>query len=214
MQVESSPVSEAIELKAASFLNNIKQSTADLHLRLESQALLSAIMMPSVTKLQYYYYLSLMLKIEEVYERIVVKQLVGTFPGFEQRKASLLLLEDLKNIGDIAPETFMVKDYNIAFEKISIPFALGFMYVMEGSKLGGKVIYKHIHRTLGYSANDGAKFIADTGNNTFVLWKEFLSTFSIFVAENECEEEAIQGAEYAFRSIHDFFESNRLIYEN
>ncbi len=206
--------SAAIEPKAVSFIQKIKQSTAESHLRLESQALLSAIMLPSVTRLQYCHYLTLMKKIEEVYERKIVTQLAGSFAKFEQGKASHLITDDLNNIGVIAPQSFVGRDYSIPAEKISIPFSLGFMYVMEGSKLGGKVIYKHIHRTLGYSENCGAKFIADYGNNTFVLWKEFLSKFSTYVSQNDCEEEAIQGAEYAFSSIHYFFELNSLVYED
>lgn len=205
--------SSTLETKAALFIHKIKQSTAELHLRLESQALLSAIMMPSVTRLQYYYYLILMKKIEEAYEQNIVPQLASTFPVFEQRKASQLISDDLNNIGDIAPQSFVSKDYTIHGEKISLPFAWGFTYVMEGSKLGGKVIYKHIHRTLGYSEHGGAKFIADYGVDTFRLWKEFLSKFSMYVTQNDCEAEAIQGTEYAFSSIHDFFELNRLAYE-
>jgi heme oxygenase len=106
-----------------------------------------------------------------------------------------------------------VHDYAIP-GVISTPFALGFMYVMEGSKLGGKVIYKHINRTLGYTPDSGARFIADYGNDTFVFWKAFLSHLSNYVMENDCEEEAIQGAEFAFSSIYDFLELNRLVYES
>ncbi len=119
-----------IEPKAALFIHRIKKSIADLHLRLESQALLSAIMTPFVTRLQYYYYLVLMKKIEEVYERDVVTHLAGTFPGFKHKKASQLISNNLYNISDTAPESLMMKDYTILGEKISIPFALGFMYVM------------------------------------------------------------------------------------
>lgn len=201
------------ESKIASFIHKIKKSTADLHLRLESQALLHAIMTPSVTHLQYYYYLILMKNIEEVYEKKIVRQLAA-FADFEQRKASQLITDDLSNIGIVAPQPVALEDYTIPGEEISTAFSLGFMYVMHGSKLGGKVIYKHIHRTLGYSENCGAKFIADYGNNTFGLWKEFLFKFSTHVTQNECEEEAIQGARYAFSSIHCYFESNKLVYED
>jgi len=204
--------SSTLETKAAWFIHKIKQSTAELHLRLESQALLSAIMKPSVTRLQYYCYLILMKKIEEVYEKNIVAQLASTFTVFEQRKASQLISDDLYNISNTASEILVLTDYTIP-EKISLPFAWGFMYVMEGSKLGGKVIYKHIHRTLGYSKNGGANFIADYGVDTFSLWKECLSKFSMYVTQNDCEAEATQGAEYAFSSIHDFFELNRLAYE-
>ena len=85
---------------------------------------------------------------------------------------------------------------------------LGAMYVMEGSKLGGKVISKHIQQTLAFSESCGAKFVSNYGVNTVALWKIFLSKFSEYVVENDCEEEAIRGANGAFTSIYDYFESN------
>jgi heme oxygenase len=206
--------SATTQSKAASLLQQVKKSTADLHSQLESQELLCALMSHSVTRLHFWYYLTLMKKIEEAYEKKVVPLLAGTFPEFEHRKASQLISDDLTHIGDMAPQGFVLKDYTIPGERVRVPFALGFMYVMEGSKLGGKVIYKHIQRTLGYSERGGAKFIADYGNNTFVSWKDFLFKFSAYVVQNDCEEEAIRGAEYAFSSIYDFFESNRLVYED
>ena len=103
--------SSTLQTNAASFIHEIKQSTAELHARLESQALLSAIMLPSVTRLQYYYYLILMKKIEEVYERDIVAPLAASFAGFEQRKASQLISDDLNNIGDIAPQRFVNENY-------------------------------------------------------------------------------------------------------
>lgn len=200
------------ETRAASFAHDIKRSTAALHLHLESQVLLSAITAPSVTSLQYCFYLALMKKIEEAYEREILPVAAGLFEGFEMQKASQLLSDDLDSIGNIST-AYLLSDYVIPKERITLPFALGFMYVMEGSKLGGKVIYKHIHRTLGYSASNGAKFIADYGADTFGLWKVFLSTLSMYVTENDCAAEAIKGAEYAFSSIYDFFEANRATYE-
>ncbi|MDQ6812637.1 MAG: biliverdin-producing heme oxygenase [Bacteroidota bacterium] len=203
-----------MDTKASTFTHKIKDSTAELHLRLESQALLSAIMAPVVTPLQYYYYLLFMKKIEEVYETKVLTRLADIFPELEHTKASQLISDDFYSIdGNTAAKSFVMKEYTIPDEMISIPFAWGYMYVMKGSKLGGKVIYRHIHRTLGYSDSYGAKYIADYGNNTFGFWKEFLLKFSMYVAENNCEDEAIQGAEYAFSSIYDFLETNKLVYE-
>jgi heme oxygenase len=212
--MQTAPLSESsTETRAASFTYEIKRATLELHLRLESQALLSAIMMPSVSHLHYYCYLSVMKKIEEGYERDILERLPGSFVGHGQRKASELISDDLSNIRPIGLPIPAPEDYTIPGEKISVPFGLGFMYVMEGSKLGGKVIYKHIDRTLGYSKDRGAKYIADLGVDTFGLWKEFLSKFSIYVTKHHCEAEAIQGAKYAFSSIYDFFELNKLAYE-
>ena len=119
----------------------------------------------------------------------------------------------MHSIGYTLPKNSGLTHYSLPVKKIAAPFAWGFAYVMEGSKLGGKVIFKHIQRQLGFSENSGASFIAGDGVNTFGLWKEFLLKFSAYVTQNSCEDEAIQGAEYAFKSIYNFFEINRSLYE-
>jgi heme oxygenase len=213
MQMDDLKELSQAEKEAALFLQKIKKSTNELHVLLESNSLLSAIISPEVTIKQYYCYLILMHKIMEVYEKQILTQMKIIYPRYEQREASQLIAEDIQSIGYILPQDVTIKDYFLPGEKISGPFAAGVMYVIEGSKLGGKVIFKHILRTLKFSGNDGVKFIADHGVNTIEYWKEFLFNLSRYVVENDCEEEAIQGAEYAFRSIYNFFEKNRVVYE-
>lgn len=213
MQKDNLPPKVVITTREALFLQTIKKRTAEQHVLLESQPLLSSIMMTGVTVRQYCYYLILMKKIAEVYEANVLILLDIVFPEHTQRKMSQLIEEDLQSIGDVLPDDIISKDYTLPVEKLSVPFALGFMYVMEGSKLGGKVIFKHIHRTLGFTESRGAKYISDYGAGTVRLWKEFLTGFSGYITENNSEDVAIEGAKYAFTSIYDFFESNQLAYE-
>lgn len=203
----------AIGTEARLFLQTIKKTTAELHELLESNSLLSAIVDSNITVKQYYCYLILMKKVAEVYEERVLPRLAGALQGFEQTKASVLIAEDIQDIGYEPPHDNVLTDF-ILLKEMTVSFAFGFAYVMEGSKLGGKVIFKHIQRMLGFSEEHGAKFIADYGNNTGRVWKEFLSRFSQYVSKNNGEEAAIQGAEYAFTSIYCFFESNTVVYEN
>lgn len=203
----------AVSANADLFLQTLKKSTAELHALLESNSLLSTIISPHVTSQQYYCYLILMKKVAEVYEENVLPGLSVTLQGFEQTKASVLIAEDLQSIGYGLPHGIVPTDFTL-LKEMTVPFALGFAYVMEGSKLGGKVIFKHIQRMLGFGEESGAKFIFNNGNNTGRIWKEFLSRFSQYVIESNGEEEAIQGAKYAFTSIYCFFDSNRAVYEN
>jgi heme oxygenase len=149
----------------------------------------------------------------EGYEENVLPRLGGVVNNLQQTRASTLIIEDLQYIGyelpvDIAPANFVLAN------NMTVPYALGFMYVMEGSKLGGKVIFKHIQSTLGFSADWGARFISDYGNNTGIAWREFLTLLSTHVNDNGGEAEAIAGAKFCFSSIYEFFESNSLVYEN
>ena len=51
--------------------------------------------------------------------------------------------------------------------------ALGALYVLEGSTLGGQVIAKHIARQLGLTAEGGCRYYAAHGRETGAMWKGF-----------------------------------------
>jgi heme oxygenase len=203
-----------LKSKAESFQGSIKKETAGLHVMLESLPLLTAIVSPGVTDRQYYCYLVLMQKITDVYEREMLRLLPGIISMPGQTSQSKLIETDLEHIEYTLPRETGISDYEIPPGKLSVPFALGFMYVMEGSKLGGKVIFKHIHRHLGYTEESGAGYLAGYGADTAGHWKKFLLALSLYAVENDCEEEIIQGAMFAFSSIHGYFVINRLVYEN
>ena len=199
-----------INQKAATlFLQTLKSASRDGHVRLESNSLLSAMVSPFLTLRQYYSYLILMQKIIDAYERHICVKI-----GFGQGNSSFNIIEDIETIGVIPVNDALTKPYSLPSDKFSMSFALGFMYVMEGSKLGGKIIFKNIQRNFGFSEIHGAKFISDAGSDTIEHWKKFLNSFSNYIVENNTEKEAIKGAQYAFESIYDFFEVNHLFYED
>jgi heme oxygenase len=207
-------VDPALKSKAASFQRSIKEETAGMHARLESLSLLTAIVSAGVTVRQYYCYLLLMKQVSEVYEREILQLLPGLISGPAPAESSGQIQSDLNHMNYTIPGEPAIPAFEIPSDKLSVPFALGFMYVMEGSKLGGRVIYKNIHRSLGYAEDSGASYLGGNGTDTAGHWKKFFFWLSLYAVENDCEEEIIQGALFAFSSIHGYFVSNRLVYEN
>ncbi len=198
--------------KAGLFLKDLKQTTAGLHTLLESNALLSALLSPSLSVHQYYCYLFLMQKITVVYEQNIAGRLHNSFQQWTPRKSSPLLTADLQQVGYQPPSAYVTADFQLSANRQTDAFAAGIMYVMEGSKLGGKVIFRHIHRYLGFSATNGAAYLADEGADTFGRWKQFLHEFSTFIVQSNGEEQTIAGAKYAFSSIYNYLEFNRYLY--
>ena len=197
----------AVKLEKKPFLQTLKQSTTELHLLLESNKLLSEIVLPGISIYQYGYYLTLMNEITSVYEKEILPIVIEAIPNVTSRNISQLILDDLQSIAFKLPDAIKLTQYTIS-ANISTPFAMGFMYVMEGSKLGGKVIFKNIHKVLGFREDFGATYLTDHGVDTFGLWKEFLLNLTKYVTDNDFEEETILGAKYAFKSIYDHFEMN------
>ncbi|WP_128915289.1 biliverdin-producing heme oxygenase [Granulicella sibirica] len=51
---------------------------------------------------------------------------------------------------------------------------LGAMYVMEGSRLGGQMIARHVEGLLGFSSGEGGAYFRGFGDRTGVMWKELV----------------------------------------
>jgi heme oxygenase len=56
--------------------------------------------------------------------------------------------------------------------------ALGYLYVIEGSSLGGTFISKHVGRLLGLDRENGAAYFSGYGGETRQRWNEFLETLN------------------------------------
>ena len=52
---------------------------------------------------------------------------------------------------------------------------VGMLYVIEGSTLGGQLISKHLTKNLGITPETGGRFFGGYGENTSVLWLDFLN---------------------------------------
>lgn len=50
---------------------------------------------------------------------------------------------------------------------------LGALYVVEGSALGGQIIYRQLQQCLGLDADTGAAFFYGSGPQTGAVWKRF-----------------------------------------
>ncbi len=53
--------------------------------------------------------------------------------------------------------------------------ALGSLYVMEGSTLGGKLIRAYVQRCLGSAVLDGCTYFHGYGSDTATMWRDFLA---------------------------------------
>jgi len=53
--------------------------------------------------------------------------------------------------------------------------ALGSLYVMEGSTLGGRVIERNVERRLGFNGRGGCSYFAGYGTHTGSMWRLFLA---------------------------------------
>ncbi len=190
---------------SATFLENLRNKTSIPHKNLESLPISKSIIDPKITIEEYGLYLSLMLDVVENLEDKIYPIVLNIIPDIEERRKAHLLINDLKY-------TSFEKRFNLFsfqnLEKISIPFAIGIIYVLEGSTLGGRFILKNVQENLGFDEEKGATYFAGYGNKSGNLWKKFLLFLTEFEARTNSEEEIIAGAAYTFETIHKHLSKN------
>jgi len=86
------------------------------------------------------------------------------------------------------------------------PEALGSLYVLEGSTLGGQVLTRHFREALGLGP-EALHFFSSHGTETGRYWKEFCAALEVYGARASAEENerTLRGAEAAFAAILAWF---------
>ncbi|QEE50428.1 biliverdin-producing heme oxygenase [Flavobacterium alkalisoli] len=180
------------------FLERLRAKTSVAHTNLEQLPVSVSIVNPNVTNKEYVHYLNLMHDVVKQAEEEIFPALTAFVPDVNERNKTSLLENDLKALG------FYKTQLHKPFENtasMSPAFAMGVLYVIEGSSLGGRVILKNIHTSLGHTEEQGASYFAGYGNQTGSKWKSFLNALTAYEAQTNNEKEIIAGAEYAFTTI-------------
>ncbi|QOG01334.1 biliverdin-producing heme oxygenase [Flavobacterium sp. MDT1-60] len=188
-------------------MSTLKAKTAASHKRLESLPVSSCILSPDMRIQDYVHYLKLMYDVHHSVEETIFPLLLNVFDDLNDREKRHLIEEDLtflKYYKPVASPVFNTK------KNITIPFASGILYVVEGSSLGGRFILKNIESIQGLNEGKGVSYFSGYGNKTGSYWKTFLNVLTAYEEENNCEEEIIAGAIYAFDCIHDHFMQTKI----
>lgn len=189
-------------LSAESVLNKLRSQTQDAHKALEATPLSIKLMSPDITRESYMQYLQRMQPVIAFYEQQVYPALTNIVPDIAKRNKLHWMNQDMQILNADKPATFSFQPVI----KNSAAYALGSMYVIEGSTLGGKMIAKHVEKILGFNSETGASFFGGYGAETGVLWKSFLQTMCDYTVANNAEDELIEGAVDTFKAIQKHFE--------
>lgn len=188
------------------FLENLRNATAQSHTNLESLPISVSIMKPDVTPREYLLYLSLMRDVVYDAETNIFPSLNMIITDLDARAKAKFIKDDLAALG--AENHTLTLPLSNSLPNDSVSFKLGIMYVVEGSSLGGRVILKNISNSLGYHADNGARYFAGYGGETGSHWKKFLDMLVGYENEHNCGTEIIAGADYAFNAISHHFTHN------
>ena len=181
------------------FVQSLRKQTAASHQKLEDNNLSRAILEADVSVADYQTYLSALYGVTLGCEKAVFPQIQHIIPDLSERFRSQMIEKDLLATGFSASQIDALPVYT--FTLSTAAEALGAMYVLEGSTLGGRMLYKHVNKTLGLTADNGACYFWGYGEHTGTMWKSFISAFTQFAQQSGQAENIIDSAIQTFTII-------------
>ncbi len=184
---------------ATLFLSQLRTQTQDAHKALESLAISKRLLDDSVRLDDYIKYLERMQAPVFDFETRIKLLLPDQISSQTTPDRHLALTADLDFLNSGSDIT-KGDGFWGAFK--SEAFCIGIAYVLEGSSLGGRVIYKHISNNLGLDSQTGAKFFSGNSAQTASHWKGFLDAMTHFALSTATQSEIIYGARFGFEKIY------------
>jgi heme oxygenase len=130
-----------------------------------------------------------------------------TLPDWPERRKIEWLVKDLRALG-ITRQEITALSLCVQLPAISgVDEALGCLYVLEGSTLGGQIIGRHLQTTLQIGPNNGASFFCSYGDRVGSMWKIFQE--ALRTHEPADHERIINAAGQTFESMHRWLKEDR-----
>lgn len=192
------------------FLQKLKSETSNAHFALEQNPFSINLMNPNVNLNDYSNYLQKLYGFVSSFERTVFPKLKKIDPDINLRRKSELMQHDLWHLNcDVMKiSTVSEEDFNQHYTD-SIT-ALGGLYVLEGSMLGGVMIKKHLIEKLGNEVSDTTKYFTGYGSETGKVWKNFLNMLSCHADDPEKERIIIDSANNTFNLLNQWIATSTL----
>jgi len=118
-------------------------------------------------------------------------------PDLGERRRLTQVARDLQDLEQTLPGA----DIAALPSDLELPDALGWLYVAEGSNLGGTILYKMAAK-LGLDRDFGARHLAAHPDGAARHWREFTAALDAVPLSVEQEQQVIDAADAAFRSVH------------
>ncbi len=128
-------------------------------------------------------------------------ELAALLPDLTGRRRLPKIAHDLDDLGQSLPAA---DDAPRVAAGIALPTALGWLYVAEGSNVGGSILYKLAVQRLGLDGGFGARHLATHPDGVARHWREFTGALDEVRLSPGQEAETIRAAEEAFATVHGY----------
>lgn len=187
-------------VKVSSLHQFLKAGTQDLHQGVENDSLLARVFAEDFSAEEYRLILEKLYQIHQSLEAQLqqVRDLDPWFEDLSDRWKIPSLRQDLEDAGNVNLLSFQMGE-------MSVSKAMGMMYVLEGSTLGGQVIQRKLQqnpRLKGLTFH----YYSHYGSRTGEYWKRFLSVLEKFSQHPDANpEECLHAARTVFQWMGEHF---------
>jgi heme oxygenase (biliverdin-IX-beta and delta-forming) len=186
----------------------LRNKTAENHIRLEQSRILLPFSEGILTRENYTLILQSFYGFFQPLERALGVLPVNTYvPDYDSRRKATSLQQDLHCL---LGETYQSPELCTRLPAVqNMSQALGCLYVMEGSTLGGKLIYKRVQQYLGLDNLFGASFFYGYGAETGSRWKAFQQALVNFSSTYQTDQEIINAANDTFTTFKNWLDNSQ-----
>lgn len=182
----------------------LKRETQQSHLELEK------LIIPKIKNIQSTIHYSKLLQVFYGFFKpveVLIDEHINTenFSDHNERRKAAIILSDIKQI---EPTITFVPVANDLPKVENTTQALGAMYVLEGSTLGGKIISKMIVQALQLKSKDAVQFFSGYGEATEERWNAFKTSLENYTTSIEEEDQLINAANETFVKFKNWVVAN------
>lgn len=181
-------------------LTALRKATADLHRTVERQV---PLMSKDFDRGQYMAWLQLMHPFYSAIDRILLGAHQTEPISWTYLPRAPLIEQDLTWL-NASPKDICVELPRQLLRLESTHHRLGVLYVVEGSALGGQVLLKALARSVGVTAEQGARFLAPHGPDPKSHWAGFIKCLRPFDEKPTAVAAIVEGAQTTFAALSDW----------
>ncbi len=183
------------------FVEELLERTAEWRTRFGQNILSVNLMGKDVTEDYYKQYLSALYGFIQGFETYIFPELKELVPDLDQRRKTASITNDLEKLKvDVSSFENMPESY---FRSMyADPYAaLGALYVLESSTLGGHLVQEHLKAVLGEKTADKISYFVMHGDKSDAMWQRFLKNFAAIAENNDKKEIIIDAALRTYRLL-------------
>lgn len=182
----------------------LRHATAAVHERLHHVPVFAALAEGRLDHASYVGLLGRLYGFHDPFEAAIDQAGPPGLPLAEWRRAHLLR-SDMAALGQSEAAIRQLPRHSVVDDQWTPARAMGVLYVIEGSTLGGRLLARQLDHVMGRDSDAGRSFLSAGTDAGHVRWRDFCAALDACGADPAPRAEMVAGAIEAFRCFEAWF---------